>query len=437
MSFLNTGPDLAALQAVLLGLVLGLLVGIERERAGKEMGVRTFGLTGLIGALAGRTSPSLVIAAFALLGLIVAGNILSDVVRGETPELTTAVALGVVVVIGVMAGAGYVFEPVIAGISTAALLSWKQPLRGFALGLTQAEVRAAVTFGIIAFIVYPVLPLGFVDRWHLLNPREAWLTVVLVSAFGFVNYVLLRLYGLRGMVYGLFFGSLVNSSVAIAELAARMQARPAMLRPILAPALALAFAATILRNAVLLTLLALPAALAALPPLVTMLAVSLVLAISRRPRNEPTIDGAGLRQESPFSLGTALRFGGLFLTIAVGGDLAQRALGTTGFLVVSAVGGAVSSASMVATAATLMSQGKIDSDTAAVGAIVATITSGLLKIPLLWPVLAPLPGQAAEAVGPRAIVTLTTLLLVLAGAVGLALAWMLGWGTLVESTLLA
>lgn len=426
-------PYMPVLQRLLLALLLGLLVGIERERAGKEMGVRTFGLAGLLGAAGGLASEGMALVAVGMVGLVIAGNVAGHVVRGEELELTTAVALGVVAIAGVLAGNGHLFPAIAAAVATAALLSWKQPLRGFALGLSESEVRAAVIFGIIAFVVYPVLPEGYVDRWRLVNLRQAWLTVVLVSALGFVNYVLLRIYGVRGLVYGLFLGSLVNSSVAIAELAARLRKGDSALRRVVVPGVALANAAMLLRNVVLLALLAPAAALAAAPAFGAMLLVSLAVAVARRPQRDPEASGTGLRQASPFSLQTALRFGALFLSIAIAGDLAQRALGDGGFYAVAAVGGLVSSASTTATAATLVAQGKLAAETAATGAALAAVSSALLNIPLLWPAAGGLDRAARRAgLGARPTLVATTLLLVAAALAGVALASLLGWPSLIE-----
>ena len=51
-----------------------------------------------------------------------------------------------------------------------------------------------------------------------MNPREAWITVIVVAGIGFVNYVLLRLYSTRGMYWSAALGGLVNSTAAIIEL---------------------------------------------------------------------------------------------------------------------------------------------------------------------------------------------------------------------------
>jgi uncharacterized membrane protein (DUF4010 family) len=63
-----------------------------------------------------------------------------------------------------------------------------------------------------------VLPDQAIDPWQLIKPREAWLTVVVIAVLGFVNYVLLKLYGSRALDYSAVLGGMVDSTATIAEL---------------------------------------------------------------------------------------------------------------------------------------------------------------------------------------------------------------------------
>jgi len=49
----------------------------------------------------------------------------------------------------------------------------------------------------------------FVDKWELVNPRQAWITVIVIAGIGFVNYVLLKVYGTRGVYVSGFLGGFV------------------------------------------------------------------------------------------------------------------------------------------------------------------------------------------------------------------------------------
>jgi len=61
-------PYIDILVRLALSLVLGLLIGLERERRGKEAGLRTFGFIALLGGLGGALGDN-----FALLNLGLVG----------------------------------------------------------------------------------------------------------------------------------------------------------------------------------------------------------------------------------------------------------------------------------------------------------------------------------------------------------------------------
>jgi uncharacterized membrane protein (DUF4010 family) len=377
---LFNGEHFIIVQRLLLALALGLLIGGERERAGKEVGLRTFAFVSLIGAISATLDILVTVVVLLMVAFLVVMLNVRALLYEKTLEMTTSAALFLTALIGLLAGQGGVFIPTAVGLLTAALLAAKVPLHGFTLGLNAAEVRAALTFGIIAFVIYPTLPTGFVDPWQLVDLSRAWLTVVLIAAIGLVNYVLLRLYGGRGLSYAIFLGALVNSSVAVADLARRV--RGCGSAALAMHGLAVANAAMLLRNGVILVIL-FPAALVAGAPVVgAMLLLSALIAARTDSRAREEVSPAS-HLASPFSLRSALYFAGLLLLISVVGDLAQRTLGNSGFFIASIVGGFVSSASTAASAATLASQGKITPETAGLGAALASMASALVHAPIL------------------------------------------------------
>lgn len=208
--------DIATKLTIALGI--GLIVGFEREWSNKDLGVRTLALVSLLGMLC--TLGSIVFAwvgmaaVIVVVGMMNAGNLR----HGREPETTTSVALLIVFMLGVLVGQGHIFTPTASAVLMTLLLGLKPQLRRFAGGVTAEEIRGAVLLGLIGFVIYPALPRRPVDSWGLINPREAWLTVVLIAGLGFVNYVLLRIYGTRGLLYAAIFGGLVNSTAVVAEL---------------------------------------------------------------------------------------------------------------------------------------------------------------------------------------------------------------------------
>ncbi len=374
--------QLTLLARIALSLGLGLLVGLERQRAGKEVGLRTFALTCLSGTLAWLIGPGAAIATLVLVAVVVLVVNAYELRRGEPVQVTTSVALFVTALLGILVGQGQVLVPVAAGILMTALLAWREELIGFALGLTDQEMRSALYLGILTFIVYPALPEGYVDPWRLVNLREAWVTVILIAAIGFANYILLQRYGAHGVALTGLLGGLVNSTATVAELAARERAARGQLAGLAYQGIVLSSAAMLLRNGLILAILAPLVALQVAVPLTAGVAASVAASLVVRPRARDGVQRIALA--SPFSVAEVLRFGLIYLAITVAGDLAQRALGSPAFYAVSFLGGLASSASATATAATLASQGKIELATAGLGALLASLASILVDLPLAW-----------------------------------------------------
>jgi uncharacterized membrane protein (DUF4010 family) len=201
-----------------LALALGLLIGIERERRAKEAGLRTFGFVALLGALGGALGGGYGVAVLILAGVLTVFLNVHALRAGQGLELTTSAAMLVTTFAGILCGQGHTATPAALMVVVAALLAWKQPLAGFSTGLTENELRSALLLAILALVIYPALPHGAVGPWDLIEPRAAWVTVILIAGIGFVNYVLWKMYGTRGIELTGFLGGLVNSSVTVSEL---------------------------------------------------------------------------------------------------------------------------------------------------------------------------------------------------------------------------
>lgn len=213
--------DVSIKLAIAIGI--GMLVGLEREWSQKDLGTRTFTITAIAGTLSILASPAISYITFGGVLLIVFLTGWRNLREGKTVETTTSAAVIVIFILGVLVGQGHHYTPVAAAILMTLLLSLKPALTHFVGGLLVTEVRGAVMLGLLAFVIYPVLPNHTIDPWNLINPREAWLTVIVIAAIGFVNYVLLKIYSSRGLYYSAILGGLVNSTAAIAELAWSLQ----------------------------------------------------------------------------------------------------------------------------------------------------------------------------------------------------------------------
>jgi uncharacterized membrane protein (DUF4010 family) len=370
-----------------LAVALGLLVGLEREWAQKEIGVRTFSLVALVGMLASLLDAALLVAALGGVLLLVVLLNVQSLIRDNSLELTTSSALVAVLLLGALVGHGQYFTAITSAVLMTMLLAWKAELAQFAGELRPEEIRGAVLLGLISVVILPLLPNRFVDPWELINPRQAWVIVVVIAGIEFLNYVLLRVYGTRGLFWTALLGGFVNSTAAVAELVSlvkeeRTPGGGEALRVRLVALVLVANAATFVRNLLILVIFASAAAIVALPALLAMIVIAAALAWRRLRRGNGVAES--LRLSSPISVAHVLRFALLFVVLTVAGAMAQRALGGVGFVVVGVLGGVVSSAGTAASAAALSAAGQISAQTAAAAVVLASIVSALVKLPIVY-----------------------------------------------------
>ncbi len=358
------------------------MVGLEREWANKEVGVRTFAITALTGTLASMLGPPFVIAAMVgvllLVGLLNSQSLLKD----RSLELTTSAALMVMVLLGALVGAGHYFTAAASAIVVTMLLAWKLELAKFADALTPEEIRGAVLLGLLSFVIYPLLPDRFVDPYGLINPRQAWVTVVVIAGIGFANYVLLRLYSTKGLYYAALLGGLVNSTAAVAELSGAIRDQEDGVLAGGVAVLLLTNVAMFLRNVVILGIFARSAVPTALMPLAAMAVLAGGFTWASRDRSGTPV--GPMKLSSPVSLRRVLKFAVLFVVLAAAGTMAQRTFGQYGFLAVSVAGGLVSSASTTATAASLVAAGSISPTIGGIATVLTSIASAGVNIPLVY-----------------------------------------------------
>lgn len=361
-------------------LCIGMLVGIEREWANKEFGLRIFAFVSVLGMLSAHMPTALASVAFVGVLLLLAVSDVRDLLSARSPELTTSMAVLLVFVAGYLVGIGHVFTPVASAILITMFLAWKVELHKFAGELTLAEIRSAVLIGLLGFVIYPIIPDRFVDPWQLVNPRAAWVIVIVIAGIGFANYVLLKMYGTRGIYLSGFLGGLVNSTAAAAELARPFGNGTTSLGVAVA-ALLLTILAMFACNLAILAIFSPAAVTTAAGPLIVMALGALVLVGRSRAHagDAPT----NIHLESPVSVRHVLKFAVLFLLIQVVSTLGERHLGKFGFLGIGILGGLVSSASTTAAAANMVAHGQLPPGLAGTGVVLASLASALINIPII------------------------------------------------------
>jgi uncharacterized membrane protein (DUF4010 family) len=172
----------------------------------------------------------------------------------------------------------------------------------------------------------------------------------------------------------------VNSTAAIAELSSTLGRNEALGGRMVTLSM-ITIMAMFVRNLAVLSVFSPAAGLIAAGPIVAMAIFTAGFAIrgAREPGPIPR-----LRTSSPIAIRSVLSFGVFFLTIQIVSTLAQRYIGAVGTVLVSFLGGFVSSASSTAAAGSLMAHGHIPAGTAATSAVLASIASAAINLPIVY-----------------------------------------------------
>ncbi|MBS0483952.1 MAG: MgtC/SapB family protein [Proteobacteria bacterium] len=209
--------ELAALPHFLTSLAIGLLIGLERERSpGSRAGLRTFALVALFGTLAAmlseKATPWLLLGGLIIVGLMMVAAYSRVKDDSADPGTTTIAAILVCYGLGASVWYGNDKLAIMLAIITTVLLYFKAELHGITEKLSRRDLISMLQFGVLTFIILPILPDHNYGPYEALNPHQIWLMVVLISGVSLAGYVAMQLIGKRhGAVLGLF-GGLVSST---------------------------------------------------------------------------------------------------------------------------------------------------------------------------------------------------------------------------------
>ncbi len=349
--------DISIAQRFLVALLIGALVGVEREKsqvaAGYRTiaGLRTYILLALLGSLSAWLaqflgSPLLFVVAFAMVSLAaMAGHVTEVRQRPEALGLAREFAAITVFLLGGVTMYGHPEIAVALGIVTSAVLAFKEPLHGLVARIGSDDLYAVLKLLIATFIVLPLLPQHAVDPWGALNPYTLWLLVILISGMSLVGYVAVRRLGeARGTVLTGLAGGLVSSTAVSLSFARQSRTDPtAVAADALAAGILAAWSLMFLRVIVIVAIVnrALLPALAG-PFAAMALAAALIGAVFYARglrRRGVSASGEALLVRNPFSLGAAIQFALLFALVLVVVALARQYAPVSGLYLVAALAG--------------------------------------------------------------------------------------------------
>jgi uncharacterized membrane protein (DUF4010 family) len=220
----------------LTSLGIGLLLGLQRQRTpSARAGLRTFALVAVFGTVSGFIAELAAGAWIVAAGLLLVGLMIIAAYRGgeEGPEAdsgtTTVIAVLLCYGLGAMVWYGQSQLAVAIAVVATALLQFKAELHGFSEKLSSQDVASMLQFGVLSFIILPLLPNEGYGPHGALNPYHIWLMVVLVSGISLAGYLSLRLMGGRQSVLLVgVSGGLVSSTATTLVFARQARLQPGL-----------------------------------------------------------------------------------------------------------------------------------------------------------------------------------------------------------------
>ena len=372
-----------------LALILGFLIGLQRERSKSGFGIRTFPLITVFGMLCALLSTLfgswlLPVGLFCLMIIGVATSLTKSYllrqwwlrqtendrnndgnknnagnIEGETAGTTTAALPGperktptvpdfgtttlVTMLVMFCIGALLVnpkwnlLAMEITGIM-AIILQFKLELHQVADKLGESDMRAIMQFVMISFIILPVLPNHDYGPYGIFNPYETWLMVVLIVGVSLGGYICYKFFGENtGILLGGFFGGAI-SSMATTISYARMTKAKTVTPKVAGVVIMIASTVLLLRLLILVAIVSEQFFLRCWQPVLAfMVFCSIPAFVAWRGIGNGT--SSVQTHTNPTQWQSALTFGLLYAAIAGAMKIASSELGTDGLYLVAGVSG--------------------------------------------------------------------------------------------------
>ncbi len=228
-SLLTDGLNLYLVLQLVISILLGAFIGLERERIQQRIkikefgGIRTFSFISLLGFISSYLQPIIgisvaIIAMIFVLALLLV-NYTNKLKYKQIFGMTSEMAATIAFIIGFTT---YINPPIaiITAILVTFILSEKESLHSFAKQIKDEEFTATLKFALLSFVVLPLLPNATIDPWNIFNPYKIWLLVLLILGINFIGYILTKLIGEnKGIFVTAILGGLASSTALTESMA--------------------------------------------------------------------------------------------------------------------------------------------------------------------------------------------------------------------------
>lgn len=364
---------------LLLALVLGAVIGLERESNGRDdsqakkrisgsLGVRTFSLISALGAVAGFLSisyfPLTLIISLSLMALLIAYYVMESYYARDH-GITTEIAVILTYLLGILLALEIFPIQLILAMTVVLLLilSRKEKIKTLVQGIQRTEINAFISYAIVALVILPFLPnqslfladipslevilnsygldLGKLATIEILNPFRLWLVVALITGVEIAGYALQRTVGQKkGWLLTSIAGGFISSTATTQSLA--QQSKKSTLINLLVAAAIFSNLASFFQIFILIGPLNGQFLAKSTPLLLSLIISAFLLGVfflkAKGASGEDLPETKErLKREEIFSLGPALKFALIFLIVKTVTKISLAFFGNSGFLATSAL----------------------------------------------------------------------------------------------------
>jgi uncharacterized membrane protein (DUF4010 family) len=381
------------LSPFLTAIVIGLLIGIERERSKNKkgtvsiLGARTLPMIGLLGAIMAAVANigiQLIISTFVCIVILVSEVRWKKNSRHISIRSTSSIAAILIFVLGYLAFINAQLAIILA-VLLFGILAVKSSLHDFArTGITKKEMSASLTFLLSAFVILPLLPNEFIDPWGLVQPTRIWLLFVLIAGVQFFSYIALRFIGNKwGTLLTGLLGGFVSATAATLSLALKVKDQPQTANMITGGIILAEVSSLIIQLFVvsiiitdisikLLLLLAIPAFVGVV--------MALFLTVFSSATYSEGDEAIEVKVANPISLKSTLIFAFLISVGLIIIALAARYLGTNGVYATAVIGGFASLRVVTFSVSELLNSGDMLISVASISILLAMSTNMIVKL---------------------------------------------------------
>ena len=365
-------------QPYLVSLIIGGLIGVEREfKKQREKipvfgGIRTFILISLFGTLSAHAAslfgaPFLIAALICLTLLVAVAQYLE-----KLPGLTSEVSALITFTLGAMCYKEELQLPAFIAVLILFVLSFKEQMHSFVKHLSLEDLYAFLKFAAITVIIYPLLP---DESFYGVNPRDVWTMVILISTIDFVGYVLTKFAGSKGILLTGLIGGLFSSTAVTATFSPLSKVNPELVNQYAAGIVG-ASAIMFPRMAFLATLISPAFGKWLFIPALT----AFLFGVGFAYRLAAGGGGRGtVKVHNPFELSSAIKFGLFYTLVLFLSKNAVKYFGDYGLFAVAAVSGLTDVDAITLSVAKLFNSGSIELVAGVIAVLIAAFVNTVFK----------------------------------------------------------